>query len=144
MMRPRSSCPDGEVPPPRSPESPIKRIVTLGQRADSGADAYRTWDVYGFGLTPEPLPRRARSKLKRGLTSRPPPIQWRTHGGNDTIENCVLVHPTCHQQIHNQGLTVGKPHPPRAFERLELHEGRLSCAVPREPGNSNAPRLPGG
>ena len=38
-------------------------------------------------------------------------IQWRTHGGPDTIENHVLVHPTCHQQIHSQGLTVGKPRP---------------------------------
>jgi RNA-directed DNA polymerase len=40
-------------------------------------------------------------------------IQWRTHGGPDTIENCVLVHPTCHQQIHSQGLDVGKPRPAR-------------------------------
>src|SRR6516162_1509244 len=40
-------------------------------------------------------------------------IQWRTHGGPDTIENHVLVHPTCHQQIHSQGLTVGKPRPAR-------------------------------
>jgi RNA-directed DNA polymerase len=40
-------------------------------------------------------------------------IQWRTHGGPDTIENHVLVHPTCHQQIHSQGLTVGKPRPPK-------------------------------
>ena len=38
-------------------------------------------------------------------------ILWRTHGGNDTIENRVLVHPTCHQQIHSQGLDVGKPRP---------------------------------
>jgi RNA-directed DNA polymerase len=40
-------------------------------------------------------------------------IMWRTHGGQDTIENRVLVHPTCHQQIHNQGLDVGKPRPAR-------------------------------
>ena len=32
-------------------------------------------------------------------------IEWRTHGGKDTIENRVLVHPNCHQQIHSQGLT---------------------------------------
>ena len=36
-------------------------------------------------------------------------ILWRTHGGKDTIENRVLVHPNCHQQIHSQGLDVGKP-----------------------------------
>ncbi len=35
-------------------------------------------------------------------------ILWRTHGGKDTIENRVLVHPNCHQQIHSQGLDVGK------------------------------------
>jgi RNA-directed DNA polymerase len=40
-------------------------------------------------------------------------IAWRTHGGKDTIENRVLVHPTCHQQIHSQGLAVGKPRPER-------------------------------
>jgi hypothetical protein len=32
----------------------------------------------------------------------------------------------------------------RAFERLELHEGKLSRAVPWGLGSSNAPRLPGG
>ncbi len=40
-------------------------------------------------------------------------ITWRTHGGPDTIENRVLVHPTCHEQIHSQGLSVGKPRPAR-------------------------------
>ena len=40
-------------------------------------------------------------------------ILWRTHGGKDTIENRVLVHPNCHQQIHSQGLDVGKPRPAR-------------------------------
>jgi RNA-directed DNA polymerase len=40
-------------------------------------------------------------------------IEWRTHGGQDTIENRMLVHPNCHQQIHSQGLDVGKPRPAR-------------------------------
>jgi RNA-directed DNA polymerase len=40
-------------------------------------------------------------------------IMWRTHGGKDMIENRVLVHPTCHQQIHSQGFHVGKPRPAR-------------------------------
>jgi RNA-directed DNA polymerase len=40
-------------------------------------------------------------------------ILWRTHGGKDTTENRVLVHPNCHQQIHSQGLNVGKPCPER-------------------------------
>ena len=38
-------------------------------------------------------------------------IVWRTHGGKDTLENRVLVHPNCHQQIHSQELDVRKPRP---------------------------------
>src|SRR5229473_3120355 len=36
-------------------------------------------------------------------------ILWRSKGGSDTVENRVLLHPTCHQQVHSQGLTVTKP-----------------------------------
>jgi RNA-directed DNA polymerase len=36
-------------------------------------------------------------------------ILWRSKGGSDTGENRVLLHPTCHQQVHSQGLTVTKP-----------------------------------
>jgi RNA-directed DNA polymerase len=36
---------------------------------------------------------------------------WRTHGGSDRTENRVLLHPNCHAQVHNQGLTVVKPRP---------------------------------
>ncbi len=38
-------------------------------------------------------------------------IIWRTHGGSDKAENRVLLHPTCHQQLHSQGTTVAKPRP---------------------------------
>ncbi len=38
-------------------------------------------------------------------------INWRSKGGPDTQENRVLLHPTCHQQVHSQGLTVTKPRP---------------------------------
>lgn len=38
-------------------------------------------------------------------------IIWRVRGGTDSIENRVLLHPTCHQQVHNQGLFVEKPRP---------------------------------
>ena len=38
-------------------------------------------------------------------------IVWRTHGGSDTTENRVLLHPNCHRQVHSQGLTVVKPRP---------------------------------
>ncbi|MEO1643704.1 MAG: group II intron maturase-specific domain-containing protein, partial [Chloroflexota bacterium] len=38
-------------------------------------------------------------------------IVWRVRGGTDSIENRVLLHPTCHRQVHNQGLYVEKPRP---------------------------------
>jgi RNA-directed DNA polymerase len=39
-------------------------------------------------------------------------ILRRSKGGPDTKDNRVLLHPTCHQQVHSQGLTVTKPPPP--------------------------------
>ncbi len=38
---------------------------------------------------------------------------WRSKGGSDRAENRVLVHPTCHNQIHSLGLYVEKPRPAR-------------------------------
>jgi RNA-directed DNA polymerase len=38
-------------------------------------------------------------------------ILWRSKGGPDSAENRVLLHPTCHQQVHSQGMTVEKPRP---------------------------------
>jgi RNA-directed DNA polymerase len=38
-------------------------------------------------------------------------ILWRSKGGSDRAENRVLLHPTCHQQVHSQGLHVEKPRP---------------------------------
>ncbi len=36
-------------------------------------------------------------------------LVWRSRGGSDAAANRVLVHPTCHNQIHHQGLSVVKP-----------------------------------
>ncbi len=36
-------------------------------------------------------------------------LVWRVHGGSDGIENRVLLHPNCHQQVHSFGLKVEKP-----------------------------------
>ena len=36
-------------------------------------------------------------------------VIWRSQGGRDTPDNRVLLHPTCHDQIHHQGLSVVKP-----------------------------------
>lgn len=38
-------------------------------------------------------------------------IIHRINGGNDSLANRVLLHPVCHHQLHNRGLTVGKPLP---------------------------------
>jgi RNA-directed DNA polymerase len=38
-------------------------------------------------------------------------ILWRSKGGSDTAENRVLLHPTCHQQVHSQNTPVAKPRP---------------------------------
>ena len=40
-------------------------------------------------------------------------IIWRSRGGPDTADNRVLLHPTCHRKVHNQGLYVEKPRPPK-------------------------------
>lgn len=34
---------------------------------------------------------------------------WRTHGGSDTAANRVLLHPTCHRQVHSQALDGAPP-----------------------------------
>ena len=38
-------------------------------------------------------------------------ITWRSHGGSDTLDNLVLLHPNCHRQVHSQKLSVVKPRP---------------------------------
>jgi RNA-directed DNA polymerase len=38
-------------------------------------------------------------------------LLWRSRGGSDRAENRVLLHPTCHQQVHSQGTPVTKPRP---------------------------------
>jgi RNA-directed DNA polymerase len=38
-------------------------------------------------------------------------ILWRSKGGSDRAENRVLLHPTCHQQVHSQRISVTKLRP---------------------------------
>src|SRR5262249_27609697 len=35
-------------------------------------------------------------------------LQWRSHGGDDSTDNLVLLHPNCHRQVHSEGLVVEK------------------------------------
>jgi RNA-directed DNA polymerase len=44
-------------------------------------------------------------------------IEWRSKGGSDTAGNRVLLHPTCHQQLHSQGLHVEKPRPVKGVRK---------------------------
>ncbi|WER45312.1 group II intron reverse transcriptase/maturase [Cupriavidus sp. WKF15] len=39
-------------------------------------------------------------------------IEYRVRGGSDGLRNRVLLHPSCHVQVHNHGLSVVKPVPP--------------------------------
>jgi RNA-directed DNA polymerase len=41
-------------------------------------------------------------------------IVYKTHGGADSAENRVLIHPNCHRQVHAKGITVSKPRPVKA------------------------------
>lgn len=36
-------------------------------------------------------------------------IEYRVRGGSNVLGNRVLLHPSCHVQVHNRGLTVMKP-----------------------------------
>ncbi|MCW3055215.1 MAG: RNA-directed polymerase [Chthonomonadales bacterium] len=36
-------------------------------------------------------------------------IVWRSLGGSDGVENRVLLHPTCHRQVHSLKLSISKP-----------------------------------
>ena len=36
-------------------------------------------------------------------------IIWRVHGGKDTFDNLVLLHPNCHRQVHSLKLEVKRP-----------------------------------
>ncbi len=42
-------------------------------------------------------------------------IEYRMHGGSDALSNRVLLHPTCHAQVHSLGLKVVKPVSGRDF-----------------------------
>jgi RNA-directed DNA polymerase len=44
-------------------------------------------------------------------------ILWRSKGGQDSAANRILLHPTCHQQVHHQSLHVEKPRPVTRAQR---------------------------
>jgi len=36
-------------------------------------------------------------------------IEYRARGGSDVLGNRVLLHPSCHAQVHANGIKVVKP-----------------------------------
>jgi RNA-directed DNA polymerase len=44
----------------------------------------------------------------------------RVDGGKDTMDNLVLLHPNCHDQVHSQSLKVSKPRPVKRGDRRGL------------------------
>jgi RNA-directed DNA polymerase len=44
----------------------------------------------------------------------------RVDGGKDTMDNLVLLHPNCHDQVHSQHLKVSKPRPVKRGDRRGL------------------------
>jgi RNA-directed DNA polymerase len=36
-------------------------------------------------------------------------LVWRSHGGKDSADNLMLLHPECHQEVHRQKVVVVKP-----------------------------------
>ena len=41
-------------------------------------------------------------------------LVWKSMGGDDRTANLVLLHPNCHQQVHNREITVVKPRSARS------------------------------
>ena len=35
-------------------------------------------------------------------------LVWRVHGGGDTVDKLLLLHPNCHRQVHSRGLVLNK------------------------------------
>ncbi len=42
---------------------------------------------------------------------------WRSHGGSDTVDNRVLLHPTCHRQVHHPQGFISAPYPVTGVSR---------------------------
>jgi RNA-directed DNA polymerase len=62
-------------------------------------------------------------------------IAWRSHGGNDTVANLLLLllHPTSHQHLHHPSGRDVRLHrvDTRRLDRLEPCEAKGSCTVLR-------------
>jgi RNA-directed DNA polymerase len=64
-------------------------------------------------------------------------IQPRKEGGGDNLENLVLLHPTCHRQLHANEKVAHSVKSRLGVKRLERSAGKLASCVLRGVGGSN-------
>lgn len=112
----------------RAAQTPIKRHVKIQGAANPFDPAWEVYFEKRLGVKMENSLRGKRQllalwKVQKGLC--PQCHQritkltgwhnhhkvWRSKGGGDQFENRVLLHPTCHQQLHSQGETEVEPCP---------------------------------
>ncbi len=112
----------------RAAQTPIKRHVKIQGEANPFDPAWEVYFEKRLGVKMESSLRGKRQllalwKSQKGLCShchqRITKLTgwhnhhkvWRSKGGGDQLENRVLLHPTCHQQLHSQGDTEVEPCP---------------------------------
>ncbi len=84
------------------------------QMADDLKDRWRLFDLWQqqHGLCPI-----CHQKITKQTGWHSHHLVWRVHGGQDGMENRVLLHPNCHRQVHSQRLAVAKPRPARGVRK---------------------------
>jgi RNA-directed DNA polymerase len=81
------------------------------QMADDLKDRWRLFDLWQqqHGLCPI-----CHQKITKQTGWHSHHLVWRVHGGQDGMDNRVLLHPNCHRQVHSRRFTVAKPRPARS------------------------------
>ena len=116
----------------RAAQTPIKRHIKLQGAANPFDPAWEVYFEKRLGVKMEDPLRGKRQllalwKQQKGLCPRCHQRitkltgwhnrhkVWRPKGGGDQLENRVLVHPTCHQQLHSQENSEVEPCPERGI-----------------------------
>src|SRR5262249_51816367 len=109
-------------------EMPIQRQTKIQAAANPDDPAWEVYFEHRLGVHMEHTRRGRRQLLALWQEQRGPcpachrklttlsgwhnhHLVWRSHGGADGTANRVLLHPTCHHQVHSQRLSVAKPRP---------------------------------
>ncbi len=116
----------------RAAQTPIKRHIKLQGAANPFDPAWEVYFEKRLGVKMEDTLRGKRQllalwKQQKGLCPRCHQRitkltgwhnhhkVWRSKGGGDQLENRVLLHPTCHQQLHSQENSEVEPCPERGI-----------------------------